>query len=81
MHGTGGLSSRDDGLVFALTGGEDFSHEDGWFFAPPIFSFSSRRKRENGPCTVQKRKRSNGDDTGARKRCRLFYYASLQSAA
>ncbi len=39
---------------------------DGWFFAPPIFSFSSRRKRENGPCTVQKRKRSNGDDAGAR---------------
>ncbi len=26
---------------------------------PPVFSFSSRRKRENGPCTVQKRKRSN----------------------
>ena len=25
--------------------------------APPIFSFSGRRKRENGPCTVQKRKR------------------------
>ncbi len=25
--------------------------------APPIFSFSERRKRENGPCTVQKRKR------------------------
>ena len=35
----------------------DFSHEDGWFYAPPIFSFSGRRKRENGPCTVQKRKR------------------------
>ncbi len=26
-------------------------------FEPPIFSFSSRRKRENGPFTVQKRKR------------------------
>ena len=24
---------------------------------PPVFSFSGRRKRENGPCTVQKRKR------------------------
>ncbi len=36
-----------------------FSHDDGWCIAPPIFSFSSRRKRENGPCTVQKRKRSN----------------------
>ena len=45
--------------MLALTGGEDFSHDDGWFIAPPIFSFSSRRKRENGPCTVQKRKRSN----------------------
>ncbi len=43
----------------ALAGGEVNSHEDGWSFAPPIFSFSSRRKRENGPCTVQKRKRSN----------------------
>ncbi len=43
---------------------------DGWFIAPPIFSFSSRRKRENGPCTVQKRKRSivpaGGRGTGAR---------------
>ena len=37
-------------------GGLDTS--DGWCIAPPIFSFSSRRKRENGPCTVQKRKRS-----------------------
>ena len=37
-------------------GGMDTS--DGWCIAPPIFSFSSRRKRENGPCTVQKRKRS-----------------------
>ena len=45
--------------MLALTGGEVNSHEDGWSFAPPIFSFSSRRKRENGPCTVQKRKRSN----------------------
>ena len=47
-----------DGLILAHAGGERFSHEDGWFIAPPIFSFSSRRKRENGPCTVQKRKRS-----------------------
>ena len=48
---------------------------DGWFIAPPIFSFSSRRKRENGPCTVQKRKRSialRGDvGRGSRKRCFL----------
>ena len=29
---------------------------DGWSNAPPIFSFHSRMKRENGPCTVQKRK-------------------------
>ena len=43
---------------------------DGWFIAPPIFSFPSRRKRENGPCTVQKRKGSivpaGGRGTGAR---------------
>ena len=52
-----------------------FSHDDGWFIAPPIFSFPSRRKRENGPCTVQKRKgsialRGTGDG-GTRRRCFL----------
>ena len=45
-------------------GGLDTS--DGWFIAPPIFSFSSRRKRENGPCTVQKRKRSIAPAGGRR---------------
>ncbi len=35
----------------------DFSHSHSWGVEPPIFSFSSRRKRENGPFTVQKRKR------------------------
>ena len=52
-------------MFFPLPGGGLFSPlraggldtSDGWFIAPPIFSFSSRRKRENGPCTVQKRKR------------------------
>ena len=37
------------------------SHDDGWCNAPPILSFSSRRKRENAPCTVEERKRSNYD--------------------
>ena len=45
-------------------GGLDTS--DGWCIAPPIFSFSSRRKRENGPCTVQKRKRSIAPAGGRR---------------
>ena len=54
------------GLVLALTGGVEFSHDDGWFIAPPIFSFSERRKRENGPCTVQKRKRRWGENLPVR---------------
>jgi len=37
---------------------------DGWFIAPPILSFSARRKRENAPCTVEERKRRG--TTGAR---------------
>ena len=55
-------------------GGLDTS--DGWCIAPPIFSFPSRRKRENGPCTVQKRKGSitpaGGRKTEARKACLRF---------
>ncbi len=69
-------------VVLALRAGADFSHEDGWCNAPPIFSFSSRRKRENGPCTVQKRKRSirpAGDE--GRGGAASAGYASLQSAA
>ena len=27
---------RGTGLVLALTGGEDYSHDDGWFIAPPM---------------------------------------------
>ena len=57
------------GLYSPLRAGR-MATSDGWFIAPPIFSFSSRRKRENGPCTVQKRKRSivpaGGRGTGAR---------------
>ena len=61
--GAGREGDRPSGggwFFLALTGGVDFSHDDGWFIAPPIFSFSERRKRENGPCTVQKRKRLFG---------------------
>ncbi len=50
-------SPRKGGPVLALTGGGDFSHEDGWSFAPPILSFA---KRENAPCTVEERKRGRG---------------------
>ena len=42
--------------MLALTGGEDFSHDDGWCNAPPIlFSLSCQRK-ENAPCTVEEKR-------------------------
>ena len=55
---------------------------DGWFIAPPIFSFSSRRKRENGPCTVQKRKRSMrpAGDVGRETRKRCFLRVRMSPA-
>ena len=58
----------------------DFSHEDGWCNAPPIFSFYSRIKRENGPCTVQKRKTRGRGFAGARKRCFRFQEGLLHAA-
>ena len=60
------MALLQSGVCCSPFGREGMDTSDGWCNAPPIFSFSSRRKRENGPCTVQKRKRRNGDDTGAR---------------
>ena len=79
------LSSEGRGLCARPSGRGDFSHEDGWSFAPPIFSFYSRIKRENGPCTVQKRKTSNapagGRGTGARLNVPPFFGEGLWAAA
>ena len=42
--------------MLALTGGEDFSHDDGWFIAPPIFSFRLRRKEKTGRARSKREK-------------------------
>ena len=42
------------------------SYEDSWSFAPPILSFSFKRKRENAPCTVEERKRNMPPRGGTR---------------
>ena len=55
------------GLVLALAGGGDFSHEDGWSFAPPIFSFScQKKKRKRAVHGPKEKKKYGGCDTGAR---------------
>jgi hypothetical protein len=41
----GFLLPPNGGLLLALAGGGDYSHEDGWSFAPPIFSFSCQKKK------------------------------------
>ncbi len=58
----------------ALTGGGDFSHDDGWCNAPPFSLFGCAEKRKpsrgpsrrfaahlDGPCTVQKRKAAGAE--------------------
>ena len=48
------------------TGGE-ISHEDGWCFAPPIFSFSrQKKKRKRAVHGPKEKKKYGGYDTGAR---------------
>ena len=42
--------------MLALAGGEDFSHDDGWCNAPPIFSFRLRRKEKTGRARSKREK-------------------------
>ncbi len=49
-------------MVVALTGGEGFSHDDGWCICTPHFSFLClAREKRNGPCTVQREKRAGAE--------------------
>ena len=47
-------------ISHALTGGEGFSHSDGWSSLHPPFSFLLAWRKENGPCTVQKKRDAFG---------------------
>jgi len=49
-----------------LTGGRGFSHEDGWFFPPPIFSFSAAQKKRKRAVDGPKEKKTLLRGTGAR---------------
>ena len=55
-------------FFLALAGGGGFSHEDGWCFAPPIFSFScQKKKRKRAVHGPKEKKKYGGYDTGARR--------------
>ena len=52
------------GVFSPLRAGEDTAMKMAGSLHPPFSLFLARRKRENGPCTVQKRKRSTGRTRG-----------------
>jgi hypothetical protein len=56
----------DGGLVLALTGGGDFSHEDGWSFAPPFSLFLPEEKEKTGRARSKREKEVGTRRTGAR---------------
>ena len=63
--------SRAGGFVLALAGGADWRPAMAGALHPPFSLFIPRMKRENGPCTVQKRKAGGRGLRGA-VRYRLF---------
>ncbi len=49
--------------MLALTGGEDFSHDDGWCNVPPIFFFLRLwRKKKTGRARSKRKKRRWGEN-------------------
>ena len=72
-------------MMLALAGGGISAMKMAGPLPPPFSLFLARRKRENGPCTVQKRKRriapAGGAKDGGRARGASSGYACLLPAA
>ena len=64
MHGTGGLSSGDDGLVLALTGGEDWIPAMAGALHPPFSLFLPEEKEKTGRARSKREKEGTGTIRG-----------------